>query len=435
MSEDRSELEALRRLAELEAKAGASATGVAQLTQPERPWISRALEPLPNSFGSGANNAAYNAGGAVTDIAARAGLPPNVAAGVGYTANVGMQLLPMLMSGDAPTANVAQSQNAVRDATLKAAQNAGYVVPPSAVNPSWVGNRLESIAGKAALGQEAAATNQRVTNALARKALGLPENAALSEGALEQLRNGLAQPYRDVAALPKVMQQPASRWISGGGQSQAKVAVDPAKALEELKQARFNANLFWKDFSRTGNSDKFIAATKADALAKQLEQSLETAATASGSPDLVAALRNARTEIAKTHDVERALNIATGDVSAPILGRALDKGAPLSGELETIGRFQQAFPAYAREGERIPTPGVSKSEALAGAILGVGGTAALGPYGAAAGALPLVSGPIRAALLSQPYQRLLVQPSYASTGATRAAMLTSMLMQSQKQGQ
>lgn len=73
---------------------------VSQFTQPQRNWLARAIEPLPHSFGSGASNAAYNAGGAVTDLASRAGLSPNVAGGAGYVANLGVQMLPMLMGGE-----------------------------------------------------------------------------------------------------------------------------------------------------------------------------------------------------------------------------------------------------------------------------------------------------------------------------------------------
>lgn len=44
---------------------------------------------------------AYEGGGKVTDFAARAGLPPEVAGGLGYAANVSLQALPMLFGGEA----------------------------------------------------------------------------------------------------------------------------------------------------------------------------------------------------------------------------------------------------------------------------------------------------------------------------------------------
>lgn len=45
--------------------------------------------------------AAYKAGGAVTDIASQAGLPPEAAAGAGYLTNVGIQAVPAVVGGKA----------------------------------------------------------------------------------------------------------------------------------------------------------------------------------------------------------------------------------------------------------------------------------------------------------------------------------------------
>ena len=46
------------------------------------------------------SKAAYSAGGGVTDIAAKVGLPPEIAAGAGLVANVGVETLPMLAGGE-----------------------------------------------------------------------------------------------------------------------------------------------------------------------------------------------------------------------------------------------------------------------------------------------------------------------------------------------
>ncbi len=284
-----------------------------------------------------------------------------------------------------------QKQNAVRDETLAAGQQVGYVTSPSAINPSATNKILESIAGKAATGQQAAITNQSVTNNLARESLGMPPSQALSEGGLEAYRGAAAQPYRDIAGL------------SGSAQV----------ALEQLKDARFNANNYAKFYQRSGDPEALAAAKNLGAKADALEKQLEGFAAKAGKPELIEALHGARTQIAKSYDVERALNVGTGDVSARLLGNSLDRGKPLSGGLETAGRFAQAFPSYARDAAGIQPPGVSKSAALAAALLGGGGAAAAGPVGLAAGALPLASGPVRSLILSKPYQRLMAQPNYS----------------------
>lgn len=291
-----------------------------------------------------------------------------------------------------------QSRNAVRDATLKSAQDAGYIVPPSTVNPSWLNKRMESLAGKAAVGQEAATKNQDVTNALVRKGIGLADDAPISESAVKQVRTVASQPYKEVAALNK----------------------DAAEALEALKQARFETNAQYKFYKAVPNPEVLKKAESAAAEAHGWEKFLEAEAAAAGKPDLVNALRKARQEIAKTHDVERALNTSTGNVVATDLGKMIDKGKPLTGELETAARFADAFPQLAREGSKIPTPGVSKSEALAAALLATGGAAAGGPFGAVAGALPLLSGPARSIVLSKAYQNAMAQPKYGPGITTKA---------------
>lgn len=334
-----------------------------------------------------------------------------IGTGAQWLGTTGARMLGHRAAGkDAATA-AAQSQNAVRDATLKEATEAGYVVPPSAVRPSFWNKRAESIAGKAAVGQEAAGRNQQATTALARKALGLADDAPITEGTLDALRNTAAEPYREIAALPTL--PPGRTKGIGGYPLFGPDKQSAADALRDLKLARNQANAYWKEFDRMALVTSQEKAVEFGKKAQHLEKYIEDTALAAGRPDLVEQLKEARTLIAKSYDVERALNIGTGDVSAPIIGRAMDKGKPLTGELATIGKFAEAFPSYAREGARIQTPGVSRSEALASAVLGIGGFGAAGPVGMVAGALPLASGPVRSMVLSKPYQRSMATPKYA----------------------
>jgi hypothetical protein len=276
----------------------------------------------------------------------------------------------------------AQSRNSMKDQTLRDANEEGFVTPPSASGGNWFTRRLESVAGKAAIGQESAVRNQEVANKIARRETGLPEDSAISVAALDKRRDVLAAPYREVRALNK----------------------NAAADLEALREARRQSNLYYRHYD-VSQDPKALATAESNAQqAAALESRIEGYAKQAMKPDLVKELREARTSIAKTYDVERALNVATGDVSLPVLGRIVDKGKPLTGGLGVAGKFQQAFPSYAREGAKVQTPGVSKSEALASALLGVGGYGAMGPYGAAMAALPLASGPVRSMLLTSPFQ-------------------------------
>jgi hypothetical protein len=226
----------------------------------------------------------------------------------------------------------------------------------------------------------------------------MPKGTAITEGKLDIYRDKVAAPYREVAAL----------------------SPNAQAALEQLKDARFNAIAYDKFYARSGDPNALAAAKNLHVKAEGFEQQLEGFAQKAGRPALIDELREARKQIAKSYDVERALNVGDAGVSAPALGRMLDKGKPLSGGLETAGRFAEAFPAVAREGAKVPTPGVSKVAAALSPILGIGGYGVAGPAGLAAAALPLLSGPTRSLILSKPYQNLMAKPNYSPGMKARA---------------
>jgi len=301
---------------------------------------------------------------------------------------------------DASTKRVAsettrKAQNVGRDANLKEFQDAGYVTPPSAVDQSFLSKRLESVAGKAAIGQEAAVRNQEVTNSLARKALGMADDTPLSESALEGFRKTQGKVYAEVE----------------------KVSNNAGIYLEKLKDARNESKTYWKHANMTGDPNSLRNARHFDTVVADMERKIAGEATKAGRADLVPALKQARRNIAKSYDIEKALNEATGEIDARVIGRLFDqKGAKaVTGELATIGKFANQFSPYAREGSKVPTPGVSKLEALSALTLGMGGSALAGPVGALAAAVPLASGPVRSILLSKTGQKTLAQPKYRTS--------------------
>lgn len=301
--------------------------------------------------------------------------------------------------------------NEVLGETLKDGLEAGYVVPPSAIKPTFLGNSVESVAGKAAVKQEAAMRNQEVTNQLATKALGLPEGTPLTEGTLVQVREQAGKAYEAVAKIPV-------------NQAAMPTPKDPAILLADLKDARFQASTMFKHYDRMADPASLKEAQSWSAKAVQLEKELEKVAMQAGQPELVTAMREARTQIAKSYDLERALNVGNGNVDARVIGRLLDQGKPLTGELKTIGRFAQAFPQVTREGSMVPAAGVSGTDAAASALLGtVGYGAAGGPAGLVAAGLPLLRGPARTLALSDMMQRrLLREPPTLYSSLLRGAL-------------
>lgn len=330
-------------------------------------------------------------------------------------------------------------QNSARDATLAAARAAGYVIPASRVNPGPINNLLESVAGKASTLQEAAVRNQEITNALARKAVGLPINAPITTQTLAAVREKAAAPYReienlanqaksDLDALKKskfTASNPHELEIQMSDPATVKeassLAIKAGADVDALKKARFDATSNYQFYHRSGDPKALETARAAEKRAAELEDSLQAAAKEMGKPELAAELFASRVRIAKTYEIEKALNIADSNVSAPILGRSIDKDAPLTGGLKTAAKFNQAFPQVTREGATVPSPGVSKMRMFSALALGGGGAAGMGPKGAMLGAIPFMEGPARTLALSKPWQAFMAKPAYgvpqADTGA------------------
>jgi hypothetical protein len=324
-----------------------------------------AVSYLPTKYAEGADLIGAN-------VADASGSPA-----VGAAVNTGIQALPAILAkgGKAPAAGALERAkvkaadlkniNSVRDTTLASAQEAGYVVPPSHIKSTVINNQVESIAGKAALDQEAALRNQKVTDSIGRREAGLAENEPLSVQSLAAAREKMAQPYRDVAALSKTAE----------------------KALDDLKETRNEAQAYWKHYGTSNDPKSMKQAKILDAQAKSLESVIEREAMKAGQGNLIADLREARKQMAKNYDVERALNVGDGHLDARVWGRMADKDKPLSGELMTAAKFAEAFPKYVTPEARIPTPGVSKLDAvLAAGGAGLGSMIG-GPAGAVAGAV------------------------------------------------
>jgi hypothetical protein len=298
-------------------------------------------------------------------------------------------------------ATARQSQNSVADETLRRGREAGFVVPPSAVNPTGTNRILESIGGKADVGQEAVHRNTSALDAIGRRSAGISENEPLSREALRAARQRMAEPYREIAAL----------------------SPQAAADLEALKAARFESKLQWRGYNQSGNPELHHAASAADAEVNRLANSIEQAASGAGRQDLVQALTQARQNIARNRQVQEAVNVGSGHLDPAVLGRALDRGAPLTGELETVGRMQQAFPQFLKDASGKQAAGTSALHAwIAATGAGVGGHLA-GPAGAVAGAsLPYVAPPVaRSIALSGPYQRAMGTPNYSPGMAANAA--------------
>lgn len=253
--------------------------------------------------------------------------------------------------------------------TIRESIDAGYVIPPNMVNPSAKNAIIESFSGKQATSQIASVKNQDVTESLVRQALGLTDEVPLTRGALEQIRK-----------------------VEGGAYGRVAELSDQAAAdLEALKQARNDAQGWFKAYNRSASPADLAKAKEFRAVANDLETTLEQHASDAGKSEIIPALRAARKQIAKTYTVDRALNDASGTVNAKVLGRMYEKGSPLSDGLDVAGKFASAYPSITQPATQMGSPAAHNLRAVTSMLMGGGGYAAGGPLGVLAAAAPFVA--------------------------------------------
>lgn len=319
--------------------------------------------------------------------------------------------IPSLMRGKPPTPQM--------EASIQQARNLGYVIPPTQANPSLSNRIMEGFAGKISTAQNASARNQEITNKLAAKSLGLPEDTPITSEVIKNLRNtageaytklglsgqvipdktyitaldDIAKPY--VTAMQGFPDAPPSPVINLV-QSLKSPSFDAGSAVEKIKQLRTAAD----DAFRTGNTDIARASKKAsDAIENALEAHLKK----TGQSDLLTKFKEARQLIAKTYTIEKAANTTTGTIDAKKLAAQLQKGKPLSGELKDIAQFSQAFPKASQTTEAMGSLAQISPLDLALGLVGGVGTGGVG-----AGVV-LARPALRAAALSAPVQNRLIQ--------------------------
>lgn len=306
----------------------------------------------------------------------------------------------------------AQTVNAQKDAALKTAQQAGYVIPPADVNPGFLNEMLNGFSGKIKTAQVASQKNQEVTNALARKALGIADDQPLTAEALDAFRKQAAQPYREIAGMGEFdaagASLPKSVAVAEGIDPLLLTStkkVDAGELVRAWKQNNHDATGYFRAYMRDANPETLAKAHAAKSAAQEIDNFLADALSKVGKGDALDALKEARRQIAKSYTVEKALNSTTGDVSAQVLAKDLAKGKPLSGELLKIGEVGQAFPKATQLLKEAPKA-VSPLDYMAGLLTG---TASGNPMLAAA---TLARPGARSLILSKPYQARMLENSY-----------------------
>ena len=356
-----------------------------------------------------------------------------------------------------------QELNAVRDATLRAAQQEGYVVTPGSVSPTGKNIISERMAGKTHLEQLASVQNETVTNKLARRAAGLPENAPLTSATMQDIRKvEYAKGYEPVKQIGEIKTDPAflddlisveSKYAGAGASFPGAVPEDVTRLIKNFTVDKFTS----KDaieVTRTlreqakGNfrkGDDALAKAQIDisnALENQIERSL-TASNSANAADILEQFRLSRQRMAVSHTIEDAIKEGGGSVIAAKLARDIQSGKYVSGDIKTIAEFANVFPRVTQTSSQIGAPGAGT--VLGRSLGGAGGAAAGfsmgGPtgmgIGGAIGALApeMVSAGMRNYLLSGKGQANML-PNYsplASRLTSDEAARNALLMQQANQ--
>lgn len=352
-----------------------------------------------------------------------------------------------ILASRAQNAATQTTVNADRDAVLQAGRQAGYVVPPTEVNPSITATALESISGKAATKQGAQAVNQKVTNSLVAKDLGLPANQPITLQSLNDVRSQAGRVYAQVKQAGNITADSAyqadlaavtnaSKGVQSGFPGAATPAGDKidallssldqpsfssAQAIEYTKRLRQQASANFTVASRSGDPEARALANAQIKGADALEDMIGRHLQATGNPQLLQAFQDARTTIAKSYQAQAALK--GGNVNAQRLAAQLQKGKPMSGGFGLVANFADHF----AQATKLPQGGVGVSKLAAT----VGGGGAL--TAAFTGNLPLAGAlaagtaapyAVRQGLLSGIGQRALATPNYQPSLLGTAALQT-----------
>ena len=336
--------------------------------------------------------------------------------------------LSRLLAGRKAAATALAVQNTARDTSLDASRAAGYVVPPRMVQEHGTGGKImEALGGKIKTEQLASNKNQVVTNALARKALGVADDTPITPDILKGIRSQAGEAYEALRGagtitadrqfstdLSKIMQK-----YQGASKDFPELAKNEiGDIVESISKPQFSADsaidaisiLRDKAAAAFAKGDKGIGSAYRQT-SQALEDAIERNLIERGSQETIKAFQAARRVIAKTYSVEKALE-SGGNISAQKLASQLKKGKPLTDELKLIGEFAGNFPKAAQTVAKVEPVSVLD-------LFSVGGLGAMGA--GPASVIPLMRPAARATVLSQPYQRMMATPDYSVSPLLRGA--------------
>jgi hypothetical protein len=283
------------------------------------------------------------------------------AATAGLGAIMGVTIARGLDAGKNPAAiavALEKAQDAGRRYTQKMGHELGYVFPPSMIRPNYVNDVVNSLGGSASMMREVINRNQKRTNSLIREDIGLPPDAKL----YRDPQTGKVPPLEAIRIGPNAVYKEVES-----------VSDQTAAALKMFQDANSEAAALraqYRDMFPKDNSVR-LARDKAEDARKEAAKLLQEQLKKDGKPDLWGKFEEARTKLAKIATAQDAMNAATGDFDAAHFGRMWeDNPKLLTGKMEQIGRFWNAFEKTAKDANTQLPVAVNQLNVMAAAISG-----------------------------------------------------------------
>lgn len=373
-----------------------------------------------------ANAAGGFAGGEVAQLGVETGHP--ILGMLGGVAVGGGTMAATNRATGATINSIAKQQNSIRDAGFAEARDAGIKIPISQSNPnSLIANATDIVlGGRPRMQQSAAIANQSKATQAAARELGLDPASPISTANIKNVKDkAYADGYEPLENSGTVTVSPKFNDALDALQADALKAKKGFSSYDDGGLVKTIDSLRTKEFDSSSGvamirqlrEDAGASYAKGDkkmgralkGAAKAIEDEMEVHLESTGQGKLLDNYRAARQQIAKAGTVEKALNTATGDVSAQQLARMLDKGAPLSGELLAIAKAAK-LPGASLADTKYATTGASQLEGLAamGGAVGTGNPLML--------ALPILRGAGRKIALTDSFGKAFGTPNYKSWG-------------------
>lgn len=320
---------------------------------------------------------------------------PAAQAALSVVPGVGMAKGLLAKGASAAEAATVEGAGGLGGSNVENLRAAGYKVRPTDVKATDPGAKVpgvirEGMQGSGELKKDFGLHNQTVTTKLAAEDLGLKNTNKITPEDFETVRKPAIATYEEAGKTagkfaPSEKYHAALDNIASDKAMGPKVRAEIAEHAAQFKYAEMNGPDTIKEISalrrkstgqirskdvntqELGYANRRIAGAMEDEIAQRLE--------GSGSGDLVTKFRDARTTLAKSHDIQSATK--AGQVDAAVIGK-LSKRDPgkMTGPLKIIADAHDTAPQVMQHSTKLTGVGSSiKSDSLFGAAKSIAGKA------------------------------------------------------------